>query len=277
MRDLTKRKCEFLMAMFALGVCLSAAPAFAQFQNPLTAAKDAYKNAKAKQPAATQPAPATASSQPVAAPAAAASTAPASPTSSTAATPAASSAASPAAAGDTQLFTPPSDNASAFAGPLDPSKLPDVAGIHIGMPKEEVGPVLQKLHPGAALQPQGSGGLGGVLQSVGTVQPNSSDNITVDYTLAPNKSSVFLVNRNVQYLQPIAKQVLVDALRQKYGKETMAANTQSSVEVTDDSKIYEMWWLFDEQGKVVHPRWKGMPHGGAIRLPRVMASRIKAC
>ena len=148
-------------------------------------------------------------------------------------------------------------NVAKPTGPLDPSKLPDVAGIHLGLTSAEVTPILQKLHPGAPLQVQ-SNGQGkppsGVLVSVGTAIPLSGDNIMVDYTFEPNKpQTVYFISRDFTYAQPIARDNLVDALRQKYGKESNAVMANGGVSA--------LWWLFDEQGQVIHTT--NIDHAGA--------------
>jgi hypothetical protein len=251
MQTYIHRKSSLAALAFILAACF-AAPASAQFQNPIQAAKDAWN--KAKQPAAAPkpapapapgPAPTDTTGQP------AAST----PAAGAPAQPASTSAAPGTPAGDSsQVWTPPSSDTSttgkvaAPAGPINPAKLPDVAGIHLGVTSAEVTPILQKLHPGAPLQLQ-SNGQGnppsGILVSVGTAIPQSADAIKADYTYEPNKpQTVYFIARNVTYEQPIVRENLVDALRQKYGKETNTIMANGGVSV--------MWWLFDEQGNIIH-------------------------
>jgi hypothetical protein len=215
--------------------------AVAQSTNPFQALKDAATQAvqaiKAKETQQTQPAQQPAPAQPAQSPPAAAAAAP---------------------------WTPPADTPSAPVGPLDPAKLPDVAGVHIGAASAEVTPILQKLHPGAPIQPQGNQqGLPiGVRQTVGTANPLSGDLMYVSFTYVPGKQqSVFAVYRAVQYGQPIAKQNLLDALRQKYGRETLADRAGNQGPTTNDPEIREMYWLIDEQGHVVHP---GNPDAGHL-------------
>jgi hypothetical protein len=86
-----------------------------------------------------------------------------------------------------------------------------------------------------------------------TPVPQSGDNILVDYTFDSSKQTVYAVSRDVTYVQPVAKQNLVDGLRQKYGKETAAGTAQMLRAPANDGEIEVMWWLFNEQGQVVHP------------------------
>jgi len=256
MRKSILRKLSFLLVAPTFAACI-VAPANAQFQNPIQAAKDAYKKAKQQQAGSTTTPPANA---PAAAPASAPAAAPANTASQPgspqpANAPAASGASTSAPQGAGAVWTPPTSDTSttgkvaAPVGPLDPSKLPDIGGLHIGATSAEINPVLQKIHPGAPLQPI-SQGVGkpptGVRLSVGTAIPQSADGFLVDYTYEPNKpQTAYFISRNVQYVQPIAKQVVFDALRQKYGKETEDV-------MTGGIGITAMVWLFDEQGHVVH-------------------------
>jgi hypothetical protein len=162
-----------------------------------------------------------------------------------------------ASGGAAAPWTPPTDTPTAPAGPLDPAKLPDVGGIHIGAPSTEVPAILKTLHPGVPVQTLAGAPaplLFGVSQSYGTVQPNSADIFNVYYTYEPGKPQVVhYLSRRVQYLQPIARANLIAGLRQKYGPETLADKPVAGSPTTNDADIGEMYWLFDEQGHVVHP------------------------
>jgi hypothetical protein len=252
----------FVLIAIVLGG-LAAVPAFAQFQNPINAARDAYNKAKQQQ----QQPPSQQGQQPNP------QTQPASTTAGPVGTPAQRS-----AAGDQGVAAPwtPSSGpagatgvAAAQVGPLDPAKLPDVAGIHVGTPIDEIPGLLKKLHPNVTFQPQigyirGSGIAVPDKQQAGVwaqapLTPALVDSIYVDYTWAPNKLVAFMIKRDVSYPQPVAHQNLVNALRQKYGKEIQAdgASPANTGQTDIDGNIVGMWWLFDEQG---HP----VPRGQAI-------------
>lgn len=180
----------------------------------------------------------------------------------------------PLAAATSEPWTPPAATAPAAAGPLDPAKLPDVGGVHIGASSTEVPAVLHKLYPGAELHPQFNGQgkpPSGVSTGVGGGPPiNDFDNMLVSYTWEPDRQLVYAINRGVRYRQVIAKDRLIAALRQKYGQET--ASITCCALAANDSQINAMYWLFDETGRVVHPanyvRQANAPYGcGADLAP----------
>jgi hypothetical protein len=162
----------------------------------------------------------------------------------------ASSAASPAASGG--VFVPPPDAPSKPVGPLAPEKLMDIGGIHIGMPIADTVPILKKLHPDAPPQPQAFAPdepMSAYLINWTAHHPPPSDTFWVNYTF--DTLTVFSVFRAVGYEPQIAKTTLIDALRKKYGPETAAMN--GNYPPKTDNDITKLWWLSDEQGKVIHP------------------------
>ena len=171
---------------------------------------------------------------------------------------AATPAAAAASSGSGQVWTPPGETGApvAFKGPLDPAKLPDIGGVHIGEGREQAIAALKKIHPGAQLsaipQPPDLPPAGMTL-SFGNYQPPPSwDNTSVTFTFDSNQQTVYSVYRDVRYEPNISRQNLIDALRQKYGKETAAADVATQ-ETHNDAAILKMWWLIDEQGVVQHP------------------------
>jgi hypothetical protein len=162
-----------------------------------------------------------------------------------------------ASSGTAAPWTPPSDTPTSPAGPLDPAKLPDVGGVHIGASSTEVPAALKKLHPGAPVQTAAGGPaplLFGVRQGYAEpANPSAGDSITVDYTYETGKPQVvYFLFRRVTYLQAVNKANLIDALRKKYGQETLA-NMVNHLPTTNAADIVGMSWLFDEKGQVVHP------------------------
>jgi hypothetical protein len=222
--------------------------AFAQTPNPFQSLKDAVSKAVKQLPNQPQ-------TQPGVQPAGqAGATQSGAPSSGGVATPVAAASSS----GNAQTWTPPAETAApAFKGPLDPAKLPDIGGVHIGEGSEQALAALKKIHPGAtfAAIPQ-SPNLppAGMILSFGSYAPPppSWDNTTVNFTFDSNQQTVYSVSRDVRYEPNISKPNLIDALRQKYGKET-AAGDESYLEAKNDAVITKMWWLFDEQGVVQHP------------------------
>jgi hypothetical protein len=163
-----------------------------------------------------------------------------------------------ASTGTAAPWTPPGAGTISPAGPLDPAKLPDVGGIHIGAPSTEVPDILKKLHPGAAVQTLAGGPaplLYGVSQNYQqSVNPFAGDSFTVNYTYEAGKpQAVYYLFRTVRYLEPVAKANLIDGLRKKYGNETLADMSGNRGPTTNDADIAEMYWLYDEQGHIVHP------------------------
>ena len=152
------------------------------------------------------------------------------------------------------VFTPPSaDSAAAPAGPLDPSKMPQINGIHLGMPMADAKVALQKLYPNAHIDALNGMVVGPQHQSLPwllRVQADSSglDASTVDTTSPPNAQLVWHMARNSP--QPhVAHDVLVAALRAKYGKETLALGTTATDNpATVDGQILLMYWVYDQQG-----------------------------
>lgn len=135
-------------------------------------------------------------------------------------------------------------------GRLDPSKLPDISGLHLGVSLAEAKVAMQKWYPrGVAVTNGGPFGpqhqtFVGVFRATG----DGGDAAGVDLTMPPNAQVVWHFSRNL--VQPkVAHNVLVAGLRQKYGKETYAAGPGGPI--TDDSQIEQMWWVFDEQGHLL--------------------------
>src|ERR1700722_5569075 len=234
-----------LLALLAAGPF--AGSAFAQFQNPIQAAKDAYNKAKAQQgqtPTTGQ----TASQQ----------TAPGS-------QPASGNQLAVPGAFSSSLLTP------APAGGLDPSKLPDLLGIHIGEPTDQAVAEIQKLYPiirndhGTVLW-----GLPSVpynkypfpnappyVASVAVAKPNTAgcspttcqaqDRIDAVFSGPPEKRVVQL-KRNLTWDMGKAptSETLKNALIQKYGPNFI------------ENSPLPLVWLFDETGKPMPPLAKSV-------------------
>jgi len=219
------------------------APCVQAQQNPFQSLTDVINKAKQQlqQKTGTTPANGT--------PAAPANPAPSAPAPS--APPSSPTTAAPASAGD-NVFVPPAEQASKPAGPLDPAKLMDIAGIHIGMPIAQTVPILEKIHPGTKVQPDTRSRdepMAAYSVSLYVYHPPPSDNIWVNYTF--DTLEVYSVSRSVGYLPQIAKSVLLEALRKKYGPETAALSFSAPPKTDND--ITKMWWLSDEQGNIIHP------------------------
>lgn len=208
-----------------LAACV-ATLAVAQTPNPFQSLKDAVSKAVKQLPNQPQTQPA---GQPVSSAAASPSTQQASVSTVSAAGP----------------WTPPaSEQAPAFAGPVDPSKLPEIIGVHVGTPREDVAGLIHKIFPEAVVQPIGRIEMGfGVWIGLSAKMP-ASEKIYFENVLPPAKGEVYFINRYSTFAQPMSQQNYLDAAHKKYGPET-------AVRVGNGFRT--LWWLSDEQGHPVKP------------------------
>jgi hypothetical protein len=150
-------------------------------------------------------------------------------------------------------WTPPGDTPAAPAGPPDFAKLPQITGLGIGLSVDEALANMQKLHPGKHVN-QGHNGPDvrhSFVETLGVVAPDGSGYMTrVDLTGPPEAQAARHVGR--QLAQPhVARTVVLAALRQKYGHETVAIGHSDTVPETSDDKIIFAWWVYDEQGHLL--------------------------
>jgi hypothetical protein len=168
-------------------------------------------------------------------------------------------------------WTPPGDTPTAPAGPPDFAKLPQITGLGIGLPIGEALAIEQKLHPGKIVN-QGHNGPDAkhlFVETLGVVAPDGSGYMTrIDLTGPPEAQLVWHMGR--QLAQPhVARTVVLAALRQKYGHETVATSLSPTVPETSDDKIVVAWWLYDEQGHLLTSTklLAGSPYGCARTAP----------
>jgi hypothetical protein len=153
-------------------------------------------------------------------------------------------------AASSRLPAPASPQASPA---IDPSKLPDIVGVHLGMSPDQAKAAFAKAYTSRidALQLSWGPG-GGSMKSVYTMRtqtPDYKSDMAVDFTLPPNPQVVWHVGRRAP--QPnVNRSVILAALRQKYGKETVAISSDAGKPTTNDQEIYQMYWNMDEQGHV---------------------------
>ncbi|MBS0376996.1 MAG: hypothetical protein JSS29_00810 [Proteobacteria bacterium] len=151
-------------------------------------------------------------------------------------------------------FEPPAAQAAA---PLDPARMPQINGIHLGTPLAEATAMLHRLYaaPGARVDAQNGQSLGPQHQAWPQSLRAASDSIgneeaDVDVTYPPNAAVVWHMSRIMR--QPkVAHDVLVAALRAKYGHETVALHGGSDDPVATDRRIMEMYWVYDERGTLL--------------------------
>jgi hypothetical protein len=147
---------------------------------------------------------------------------------------------------------------TAWSGYGEAGGLPDILGIQLGMPAREAHAKLQAALPKNKVQVQSTNVPTidkPVITSFSATPAEQismgmeGDQVTVDVTLPPNKQAVWRVDR--QHYFPgkgIPKATLLASLREKYGKETLT-NVNMGKPAADDSKIQNLLWLFDEQGR----------------------------
>jgi hypothetical protein len=156
------------------------------------------------------------------------------------------------------VFVPPSaDGPPPAAVPIDPARLPQLYGIHLGEPLADAAATLRKLYSGKGARVDALNGqtMGAQHQAWTQTLRAASDSIgseeeDVDVTYPPNNPVVWHVSR-IAHQPNVAHDVLVVALREKFGKETVALHGGSDEPVTVDRRIMEMYWVYDEQGRLM--------------------------
>jgi hypothetical protein len=135
--------------------------------------------------------------------------------------------------------------------------LPDILGIQLGMPARDAYAKLQAALPKYKIQVQ-SVTLPTiekpVISTFSSMQENpamgmEADQVQVYVTVPPNKQAVWQVARRHFFPNNgISKTTLLASLREKYGKESRATDSQHKT-TTDDKQILALLWLMDEQGR----------------------------
>lgn len=136
--------------------------------------------------------------------------------------------------------------------------MPDILGIQLGMPARDAHAKLQTQLPKNKIQISSDNVPTidkPVIKAFTSAPPEQimmgmeGDVVTVDVTLPPNKQAVWRVVRQHYFPNKgIPKTSLIASLREKYGKETLT-NVPQGKPAADDSKIENVLWLFDEQGR----------------------------
>jgi hypothetical protein len=246
------RYISLLTLPIVLTFCLNAT---AQFQNPIHAMKDAWKKAKQQQQQ-QQPQQQQQQQQPV-------------PQQVQTTQVSSGSVGAPAQA---VSFDVPSASGS-FGKIADYKKMPDIVGIHLGMPAQEAYAVLRQEAGGSRIDPWPANlpYLGKIesgnqpamhawlVNTGGGCQPSQgqSETYDVEMTFPPNPQVVWEVIRCMFPKQPLNKGQVLASLRKKYGKETLAMDV-SGGPTTDDSRIVKLYWLFDEAGQPAPPPGAGL-------------------
>jgi hypothetical protein len=159
-------------------------------------------------------------------------------------------------ASSAEPWTPPANGSPAASRvapiKLEPEKMPDVIGVHLGMDPKEAMAIMRSHYPKNRPTSYDTSNLaafpGPVFQG-SYINPvnNQDDNFVFYATLPPEKQLVYKVNRITKAMH-INRQTLLAALRAKYGKESAAFGTDRNTPTSNDAEINLMLWLFDESG-----------------------------
>jgi hypothetical protein len=144
---------------------------------------------------------------------------------------------------------------------LDPAKLPDIVGVHLGMAPQEAMQAMRKQYPAnfRVLEMPTNSPLDGQIVKGSAGHFELSDPATagaplgyITFTAPPEKQVVWHVARFSLNMH-VNRDTLLATLRQKYGKETasLMSSGMGSRMTTDNSKIADMFWLIDEHGSSV--------------------------
>ena len=174
-------------------------------------------------------------------------------------------------------WTPPSD-ATSSATPgvaatpvqIDPTKLPDILGVHLGMTLAETMAAAHKAYPDDMFQEKPDN-----YWPPSATKPeygynilnrtlNNSPDMIVSFSAPPDTQRVWMIAR-LTYRIHTNRNTLLAALRQKYGKETIAFAASDTHPTTNDAAITVLKWLYDEQGnRVAMPPGTVFPQTGTI-------------
>jgi hypothetical protein len=234
MRDPVMRRVRLIVAVIFVAASFVGLRGAAQIQNPIQAAKDAYNKAKQQQrqqqgqpqSQLTPAQPANTPSQPT----------PAQPQP----TPNSAGASSP-----TQVSSTP-------AAGVDPSKLPDAVGIHLGMPIEQASAMMKSQFPAGTYTQTFTGSkfmntsdkawITSMTSALISGCPGCQEDMVVRFSIPPNPQQVIAIQRSLVFgpgKQPLMEPTIA-GLRQKYGPESFKS-------VPDP--VQSIVWLYDEQGQ----------------------------
>jgi hypothetical protein len=137
---------------------------------------------------------------------------------------------------------------------LDPAKMPDVVGVRVGMSPQEALQILHKAYPGdrkVDMVNQAWPSTQKPYYGFNIIQtdPLGTADAYLSLTAPPGAQIVWRITR-FTHRTHTNRAVLLAALRQKYGKESMAFAPGGGPGIgDDDAHIGHMVWLFDESGK----------------------------
>jgi hypothetical protein len=151
-------------------------------------------------------------------------------------------------------WTPPADVPKGPVGPMNPAKMPDIIGIHLGMDPKEAVAVTRAHYPKNTLTPYQNDLATFPVPVFQGAYINPANNFQDDFnfqsTLPPEKQAIWKVRRITKGMH-INRETLLAALREKYGKESVATGNDPRTPISSDREITQLLWLFDEQGRHV--------------------------
>jgi hypothetical protein len=159
-------------------------------------------------------------------------------------------------AGSAEPWAPPADSnaAASRVAPikLEPEKMPDVIGVHLGMDPKEAMAIMRSHYPKNRPTSYDQSNLAAFPAPVfqgSYINPvtNLDDDFVFYATLPPEKQLVWKVSRITKGMH-INRQTLLAALRAKYGEESAAIGLDRVTPASNDAEISLMLWLFDESG-----------------------------
>lgn len=149
-------------------------------------------------------------------------------------------------------WTPPGDDAAGGEVKLDPSKMPDIVGVRLGMTAQEALATARKTYPRDMYQGKPATWWPSTEKPaygynlLSSEDANQTD-MVLSFTAPPGLQIVWAFGRQTRRLH-IAKATLVAALREKYGKETAGWAGGDPRNKVDDIHLTDLLWLYDEHG-----------------------------
>jgi hypothetical protein len=152
---------------------------------------------------------------------------------------------------------------------LDPSKLPDAVGIHLGMPIEQASAMMKSIFPAATYTTTATGSkfmnapdkawITSMTATLISGCPGCQEEFVVRFSIPPNPQEVIGIQRSLVF--GTGKEPLMDptiaGLRQKYGPEAAKSVPDPTLSLV---------WLYDEQGQHLPPPGGNFSQGCAGSL-----------
>ncbi len=252
------RRQPVIVALVLASICVGALPLTAQIQNPITAAREAFRRAQEEAKRKQEEEARRRQGQ----------TAPAGPAAPAAATPA------QAGQGGSPAVQQPGQAAATPLGPQETARLAaaagfiDVAGLKLGAPLASVEPLLKGLNPKFTFRPQVEiiwpmdradtakqpppTAPRSVRELAAEVQDGSyTEAWGIQFAQHPNPAVVTTMRRSVQYKPGTGPGLdgLVESVRKKYGPES--ATDASQMIPNNSQRAFAGRWYFDERGQAL--------------------------